>query len=287
MLKYIRSERVWLREHPEYDERWLQQQIAEEPAILGLGDVVLLSREVVQPTRGRLDLLLRDPSSNQRYEVEIQLGKTDEAHIIRTIEYWDIERRRYPQYDHAAVIIAEDITSRFLNVIALFNGVIPLIALQVAAMRIGDHISLVFTKVVDQLPLGPVDEDIEVQAPVTRGYWEERSTKETVAIVDEVLNIIREFEPSFELKYNRHFIGLARNGKPDNFVVFHPRKQWLRMGVALPQSEETTGALEQAGLKADYDTRWRRYVLNVEGGEVRKQHPALKVLLQKAYAEWK
>ena len=30
-------------------------------------------------------------------------------------EYWDIERRRYPQYDHCAVLIAEDITSRFLN----------------------------------------------------------------------------------------------------------------------------------------------------------------------------
>jgi len=44
------------------------------------------------------------------YEIEIQLGSTDESHIIRTIEYWDIERKRYPQYDHTAVIIAEDIT---------------------------------------------------------------------------------------------------------------------------------------------------------------------------------
>ena len=50
-----------------------------------------------------------------------QLGKTDESHIIRTIEYWDIERKRYPQYDHTAVIVAEEITSRFLNVIGLFK----------------------------------------------------------------------------------------------------------------------------------------------------------------------
>ncbi len=60
--------------------------------------------------------------------MEIQLGKTDESHIIRTIEYWDIERKRYPQYDHVAVIVAEDITSRFLSVIGLFNGAIPLVA---------------------------------------------------------------------------------------------------------------------------------------------------------------
>ena len=57
-----------------------------------------------------------------RYEVEIQLGPTDESHIIRTIEYWEIERRRYPQYEHVAVIVAEDVTSRFLNVINLLNG---------------------------------------------------------------------------------------------------------------------------------------------------------------------
>ncbi len=33
-------------------------------------------------------------------------------------------------YDHTAVIVAEDITSRFLNVISLFNGTIPIIAIQ-------------------------------------------------------------------------------------------------------------------------------------------------------------
>ena len=59
--------------------------------------------------------MLQDADGIERYEVEIQLGATDESHIIRTIEYWDIERKRYPQYNHTAIIIAEDITSRFLN----------------------------------------------------------------------------------------------------------------------------------------------------------------------------
>jgi hypothetical protein len=35
---------------------------------------------------GRLDLLLQDSETNRRYEIEIQLGATDETHIIRTIE---------------------------------------------------------------------------------------------------------------------------------------------------------------------------------------------------------
>ena len=94
-------------------------------------------------------MLLGDDDT--RYEVEIQLGATDQSHIIRTIEYWDMEKRRYPKYNHVAVIVAEDITNRFLNVISLFNGAIPLIALQMCAMKTGDEISLNFVKVLRDL----------------------------------------------------------------------------------------------------------------------------------------
>ena len=153
-FKYIKPERISLRNHASLTEKWVQQRIAEDPSLLGLGDLILKDKERKQPKAGRLDLLLQDAESNLRYEVELQLGATDEAHIIRAIEYWDIERKRYPMYDHTAVIIAEDITARFLNVISLFNGFIPLIAIQFNAIRIGETISLVFTKVLDQVNWG-------------------------------------------------------------------------------------------------------------------------------------
>ena len=47
--------------------------------------------------------------------------------LIRTIEYWDIERQRRPQSDHRAVIVAENITSRFFNVLRLLNRSVPVI----------------------------------------------------------------------------------------------------------------------------------------------------------------
>ena len=62
---------------------------------------------------------------------------------------WDMEKKRFPQYDHCAVIVAEEITGRFMNVISLFNGNIPLIALQLSAYKVGDDVSLAFTKVMD------------------------------------------------------------------------------------------------------------------------------------------
>ena len=125
-MKHVKLKKINLRSHPTLNEAWLQNVIAEAPSILGIGDVVLKDRERVHPGAGRLDLLLQDADGHNRYEIEIQLGASDESHIIRTIEYWDIERRRYPQYDHTAILIAEDITSRFLNVVSLFNGFIPI-----------------------------------------------------------------------------------------------------------------------------------------------------------------
>jgi hypothetical protein len=103
-MEYVRFEKVWLKNHPQLNGRWVQERIAEDPTILGLGDVVLKDKERIQPRAGRLDLLLQDAESSRRYEVEIQLGSTDESHIIRTIEYWDIERKRYSQYDHTAIL---------------------------------------------------------------------------------------------------------------------------------------------------------------------------------------
>jgi hypothetical protein len=114
--KYIKHRKLLLKTHPDFNEKWVQERIAEDPSILGIGELILKERN--QLGAGRLDLLFQDPDSNIRYEVEIQLGKTDESHIFRTIEYWDLERKRYPQYDHVAVLIAEDITSRFLNIVS-------------------------------------------------------------------------------------------------------------------------------------------------------------------------
>jgi hypothetical protein len=283
-LKYVRPERISLKDHPELNEKWLQARIAEDPSLLGLGDLVLKDRERAQPRAGRLDLLLQDPESNKRYEVEVQLGKTDEAHIIRAIEYWDIERKRYSQYDHTAVLVAEDITSRFLNVISLFNGSIPLVAIQLQAMRLGEQVALVCATVLNEMRLGLVDEDEEVQAVTDRAYWEGRGSKATLAVADELFEVIRGLNPELELKYNKFYIGLAKGGQPSNFVIFRPQKDWLRVEVRLERSDEVQKQLENEGLDVmDYDARWGRYRLRLAKDDLKTHKPFLTAFFKQAY----
>ncbi|WP_082988536.1 hypothetical protein [Bordetella bronchialis] len=286
-LTYVKPETISLRRHPEFNERWLQDRIAEDPSILGLGDLVLKDKERAHSGAGRLDILCQDTETNRRYEIEIQLGKTDESHIIRTIEYWDIERKRYPQYEHTAVIVAEDITSRFLNVVNLFNGFIPLVAIKVNAIQIDNSVALTFTTVLDERTLGLVDEDEEVAESTDRAYWENRATKSTVGLADDILKLIRTFDPTLSLKYNKFYIGLAdQNGISDNFAVLKPKKDWLRLELRLPQDESIESKIEAAGLDVlEYSSRERRYKLRLTKVQLEKNEGFILDLLKVARGE--
>jgi hypothetical protein len=282
-LEFIRTTKVSLKAHKIFNERWVQNHIVEDPTLLGLGDIVVKDEERHQPHAGRLDMLLQD-SQNTRYEVELQLGRTDESHIIRTIEYWDIERKRYPQYEHCAVIIAEDITSRFLNVIQLFNGFIPIIAIQMNAYQIQDFITLEFTTILNQLSLGLVDDDESIREVTDRDYWlNKRGTKETVKMVDSMLELIHTFDESYELKYNKYYIGLAKDGIPNNFAAFKPLKKFTWLHLRTEEDDALNTILDDMGADYNYAKKWGNYDIRLTKGDVIGNKEALANLLRAAY----
>ncbi|MCE5200738.1 MAG: hypothetical protein ABFD54_06470 [Armatimonadota bacterium] len=286
-LNYRKHEPLSLKNHPDFDEKRLQGVIEEDPSILGLGDLEVRDVERIQPKAGRLDLLLRDPETGKRYEVEIMLGATDESHIIRTIEYWDIERKRYPQYDHCAVIVAECVNSRFLNVIGLFNSAIPVIAIQLNALKLGDDIVLSFTKVIDEAALGLDDEDEGSGGKsVDRAYWETKGSKKSVAIVDECLEILREVDPQLGLNYNKNYIGLANRHGVNNFVVFRAKKNFIRTEARVPDQESWKIRLEEAGIVVLPGVTIReRLHFRLTSKDIKANREMLKELFQTAYAK--
>lgn len=285
MPAFKKLEEINLKTSTEVNEKWVQEVIAENPEILGLGNLILKDKERVQPHAGRLDLLLQsDDESNTRYEVEIQLGKTDESHIIRTIEYWDIERSRYPNYDHVAVIIAEDITSRFLNVISLMNKSIPMIAIQMKAVKVDGGISLIFTKVLDLVPIGIEEDDDDAPGEVTdRAYWEKRSTKQMLSLTDKLFEYVAEIASGYTMNYRKYYIGLCKDQISNNFIYFKPKKQWVAFFVKIQRNDEIDTCLDNTSFEWKYDTRNIRYVVHISEEELENNKELLQKMTKLAY----
>lgn len=288
-LQYAKAVKVSLKEHHEFDEAWLRNVIAKDPSILGLGDLILKEAERMQPKAGRLDLLFQDPDEDKRYEVELMLGRVDESHIIRCIEYWDLERRKLPNYEHCAVLIAEEITARFFNVISLLNRAIPIIAIQLNALQLGESLVLNFTKVLDEaLPLGNEEDEEELSGrEVTdRVYWENKGSQLSLRLTDQCLEILREIDSTLTLTYNKHYIGLRQGNRPNNFVTFKPKKTFLRVEIRTSDLDSLRADLKAGDIEvlgADRKWGWLRIVVN--DGQPQDRKAVLRVAFEKAYRE--
>jgi hypothetical protein len=181
------------------------------------------------------------------------LGTVDESHIIRTIEYWDIERQRYPNLQHTAVIVAEEITSRFFNVIRLLNRAVPIMAIQLSAFQFGGDVVLQFIRVLDTADFGTGGDDgTEIESsPADRTYWEAKS-KPLLAIADAFVTMLPPSEIHPKVTYNKNHIALATDGY--NFCWLHPRKvAWNGVAVVKVGAEirqQIVDQLSAAGLEA-------------------------------------
>ena len=66
LMKFEKAKPISLKAHGTFNEKWLQERLAEDPGLLGLGDLEVKDIERRQPRAGRLDLLLRDPETHTR-----------------------------------------------------------------------------------------------------------------------------------------------------------------------------------------------------------------------------
>jgi predicted transport protein len=133
------------------------------------------------------------------------------------------------------------------------------------------------------MPLGLVEEDEEVQAVTNRDYWLDHGSDTTVKMADEILELVNSIKPGFTLKYNKFYIGLAKNGQVNNFAICRPKKNYMRLEVKLPKTAETDALIESSGIEEmGYDNRWGNYRLRFSKGDIKKQEKVLLELLAKA-----
>lgn len=191
------------------DEYWLQSEIYKNPSILGLGDLVTLSKEKTQSSGGRLDILLKDNSDNAMYEVEVMLGETDPSHIIRTIEYWDNEKRKFPQRQHFAVLVAESFDRRYFNVVQLLSLNIPMIAIQADLLQVNDEYVLNFTMI---LNIYEEPSDMDEVNRVDETTWKDLAPW-TLEVANLFLKNLEGTELDATLNYTQSYISVMINGK--------------------------------------------------------------------------
>lgn len=276
-LVYTKSEKISIKAH--FNERWLQDRIHEEPSVLGLGDLDIIGRERRQSSGGRIDFLFLNSETETMYETEITLGETDESHIIRTIEYWDIERKRFPIKEHRAVIIAEEITNRFFNVIALMNRSIPIIAIQLNALRIDDKIILNFTTVLDVYE-EPEDEEKLAGEEVGRPYWVKKADQKSIAIMDDMIAIAKDIYPNSRITYNKTHVALGTTRQ--NYLWFHPGKSTnychFHIKVGKDNLEKAKAEFEELGISLT-SRKNDGLAISIQADELKKYREKIKQLI--------
>lgn len=244
------------------DEAWLQARVWENPACLGLGELEGVTRERVVSSGGRLDILLKNPIDDSMYEVETMLGDTDPDHIVRTIEYWDLIKRKWPQRQHYAVLIAERITRRFFNVVQILSNAVPLIAIQVSVVSSPHGQSLHFTKVLDVYEEPDDDTSVDPGSYDER-YWLERS-EGALSAARQLFELTQSVYTNPEMRFNKYSIVIASGGYNQLSVRKRSGNNVMVSFSYGSQREALLELLETCGLP--YSEQSRRYRLQLAPG---------------------
>ncbi len=146
------------------------------------------------------------------------------------------------------MLVAEEIRSRFFNVIRLLNRAVPLIAIQLSAFQFSDEVVLQFVRVLDTY-----EEESGPTELTDRAYWEKRARPEALATIDAIVALISGAGSEPKITYNRTHVAVGTAGYI--FGWFFPRKIAthcpVRFKVGSEQRPALMTKLEEAGLEAE------------------------------------
>jgi hypothetical protein len=128
------------------------------------------------------------------------------------------------------------------------------------------------------------------QAVYDRAYWVARmGGEDNFSLFENCFALLSEASgDSLAPNFRKHHVGVRRDGRPDNFVVFWPRLpgDHLKTGIRLPRRPEFDSLIRGAGLDLfKYGEGGHRYVLRVRAEDLGERREALKALLEAASAE--
>jgi hypothetical protein len=103
-------------------------------------------------------------------------------------------------------------------------------------------------------------------------------------MVDKLLGFINTFVPGFELKYNKYYIGLSKDGRTNNFVTFIAKEKHLLHFIHIKQSDDIQGDIDESGMDfIGYNKYDRAYRFRISKGEIQKNKDFLTGFMNMAY----
>jgi hypothetical protein len=87
----------------------------------------------------------------------------------------------------------------------------------------------------------------------------------------------------YSLKFNKHYIGLAKNNIANNFISFIPRKSAVLIHLKLERTEEIDEIIENSDLDSlAYDKQWNQYRIRVKESDLSGNISVIKDLAMRA-----
>ncbi len=287
--KFKRAEALDLKRDRRFSESWLERKVCDDPGILGLGKVKVLSQQKrTKDGIRRLDLVLESEDKSSRFVVELMLGPLDGSHIVRTIDYWLSEENvKAKNVECKAVLIGERIVdSRFGKVVEFLAKKMPLVVKEVVALQVGNAITVHFTTIFRSDDLEPLASE-ETTVPLDRESWLEKN-KKTVEVAEAVIKILQKFDPSISPNFRQHFIGILVGNRPVlNFVSFGPFRGQVKFRIKVEDPAPWKGKLKKAGLQVlQSDRTDNKLRIAVTSEDILKNGRMLTQLCRAGYDFW-
>ncbi|MBK6821597.1 MAG: DUF262 domain-containing protein [Saprospiraceae bacterium] len=120
-----------------------------------------------------------------------------------------------------------------------------------------------------------------------RSYWDEKSSKESLFILDECLELMHEFEPLINYNYTQSYIGISIENKIQNFVIFVSKKKVIRLAIYIEDSALWINRLEEVGFKViSVGKKSGKIRFRITRENIQKNMAFLRDLFLNSYKNW-
>jgi len=141
----------------------------------------------------------------------------------------------------------------------------------------------------EELLINFSDLELEDQEVIVkdRGYWIEKGRETGIEIVDVCLKLLNEVDPDLNLNYNQSYIGLSHKKKTNNFVIFLPKQNFLRVQTMVNNAENWANQLKANGFKnVSIGKRNGRLKFRIDKSNIASSSQIIKEIFKNSYESW-